>query len=1391
MNGFDTSAPRSADASARLQNRAPHLSPRIDEISGPDEALNRNSEEWTYAEHGDERLDLDAVLASTARLLILGGAGAGKSTVLRCLALELIEGARVFEKTATRYVGAFPLLVPFSFWVRRTIAEGRPVGLDEILTACFGHLAGSNADRHRIADILQDDRVLLLIDGIDEFANEAAARTTLMTLESFLQRSGAKAILSGRPDGVRRLGTLAGDWDHGTLLPLTRAQQAAVARAWWTKSLSAEGKNTNQPGEVERATDRFFRELSRSGRLAQLAAIPLILCGALAVALRRGALPADRFHLFDHLIDVLLNEQPRRREVAAYEIEPRFDVFATEDRRRECLAVLAFHLQSTGADAGITRNLALSTIQKFLSEPDGLSWNLDIARRGALALVSVNADTTGLVVERAPDEIGFCHASLRDHLAGFHLSTWPFQHLVAFARTHAWSLRWHDALLSTLHFLRRPDEITELLSALRPEHVSADSLGNSRALAAEAACLFGQSSGRVAQPIVTEALDRIEDDYSSDERARLLGIVLDTRAAGPILTAVAERFESWAPTTNQWRSSIYQALGAWMRDAQLERVLWKGLFDDDRSNRVEAAKSLSNVFRGTSEVADKLETLIVAQSEPEATAVAIRALRLGWPDNPALPELLRQACTAESPEVQLSALAGLVERGETDVGIRNDLLALASDRFWIGLHSDDEIIETLAKGWAADREVHDACWRGLRRIGGGGPAIEFQTARRLLYQLAPFDERVGAWVAENVRSERRKLDLHGEEGEFLELIRQDDRVRQAVSEYFEGEHFAEHDQYEVAHLAPLIKTNAAKTALMKQLRGRAEMRFWPVKGLLDGWGMQDDEVAVALENLANEDLSKSQYISEYLPEIISDRSDCRSLLLKVAGLKDLQRPDFLLRGLAKFGATPEDDEFVSALLSRVPARRGIEVGVAELITTFYAHPRVKEFALEKLQSREPPIAAAARVYERDSDIRPLILKLAAPLPSFLRRLIGRRAEERPENPLFKSLIEKCDFEVDSQTRVLLSIALAYSVMATESDLAELATQFSSRLVVVGPDYTERRLAASVALMILNRFDLIATAVATDKDLLRNGPFESRDRSPEALGIIAEKWDFLEDALRRSGADSMGIRGDPSMFWDKLAPHVWRSESLQIRFVDFCGSPDALLSASILSALSRIRPRSRLLFDACRRTMGGFESPHRQSPLDGAAVRLQAAILLAEHFSNECEAAQLLGDAAENAEDGLPLVGLGLRWPESGALTRHWLYLKENERNRFLWPSILAAAGSADDAAFLRATTAYLDREIGSPWDFPNACTRLLSQRMGDRSDFAPKLLERIAAPGTGDVKLGFAELYQSFFGKTAEFSDVISTVINQEKECRQVPRFAMALGGGRRRPLITALQLLL
>ena len=106
----------------------------------------------------------------------------------------------------------------------------------------------------------------------------------------------------------------------------------------------------------------------------------------------------------------------------------------------------------------------------------------------------------------------------------------------------------------------------------------------------------------------------------------------------------------------------------------------------------------------------------------------------------------------------------------------------------------------------------------------------------------------------------------------------------AIDDYIEGlEGFQSN---EIAELAVITKSARAKSRLLRLLEDpdQSSYQFWPVWGLITGWGMLDGTVHAALEPLTRRAPEKLQYIAYYLVDIVADRQSCREILFSVAKL---------------------------------------------------------------------------------------------------------------------------------------------------------------------------------------------------------------------------------------------------------------------------------------------------------------------------------------------------------------------------------------------------------------------------------------------------------------------------------------------------------------------------
>ena len=424
----------------------------------------------------------------------------------------------------------------------------------------------------------------------------------------------------------------------------------------------------------------------------------------------------------------------------------------------------------------------------------------------------------------------------------------------------------------------------------------------------------------------------------------------------------------------------------------------------------------------------------------------------------------------------------------------------------------------------------------------------------------------------------------------------------------------------------------------------------------------------------------------------------------------------------------------------------------------------------------------AGVYATDSEIAPLILQRAAPLPTVFRRYIARRTSQRFDDEALRQALQQCELETDEHAMVQATIGLSYAALASPDEAQARTEVLRAQLHVVGPDYDERRVAAFGGLLALGRIDVFAEAKEErDDKALRIGLVETfKDYAP-VLELAAERWEELETATGASPVGRLSRWKDNSVgFWGAFAPYVSRSPLLRTRFLEYCEGESVVLDAPGLVALSRLRPGSSLLLDCCKRVLAS--EFNAWSPLDAARSTVVASKCLATHFSEDSSAVAAIIAASDSLRSqGGALVGLASHWPDQEVVVREYRNLLKGRR----WSGLLACAdlwllsaqGTREQVA--TALAQFVTRPAPSPWDFPEDALDAFRARLEREPEVEETLRQLAMDHDEPSVRASTVRLLAMSTRQSLDLAEELLAA-----ECRRSgpPRFALDILTNRIRP---------
>ena len=697
----------------------------------------------------------DEWLAGGDYQLLIGRPGAGKSSLLRFAAGDLLAAEPQSVALQREHATDLPVWLPFGFLCRHLEASTE----NSLVSAAEAWLKSQSATHlwPLVQRALDDDRLLLLVDGIDEWSDVGSAERALGILEAFLGRTNASAILSTRPFAVDRLNWRL-PWEHAEIRPLTDDQRRTIAAGILLAVPQHEGNSPAEP-TWRAGVDSFLRQLVSTPELAELSRSPLFLT-LLAATWQGEPLPRERFRIYARLVELLIEKHPQLRQRASHADGG----LLSASEVTTLFAAVAYRLRVKSPSGAVTQTEMRKLIVESMIDDEVLGYERADARRIAAAVLTMAEEEFGLIVSQGAGAVGFLHRVVHDHLAGQYLATLASDQQVEAVRRFVHDPAWRDVLLALLTAQVSPHATELLFTAVLDagDRPWADVDGYE--LLTEALAAGVRLTPRSMTAYSDRLVERIETHPSLRHRANLITALVGTLASHSARSHLFPIIRRWLtaprpdPSPTMWALRDLEIAD----DTAAEYLFW-GIRHPGDSVKVNAAVATAHRFGGEPGLVDRLVAFTESGPDSATQAAALLALGKGWPTSPEAARLTDWARRQPSVPLRLVGLH-LLQCG-TPAG--DAWLFRPEERDWLLslLHREDsfrgpwpiaDLVNTAATGDAAAADFALETLTTNGRDGGD---------RWLAWSLAcnafAGDDRFKNWVAaELAEPEKRGLILY-------------------------------------------------------------------------------------------------------------------------------------------------------------------------------------------------------------------------------------------------------------------------------------------------------------------------------------------------------------------------------------------------------------------------------------------------------------------------------------------------------------------------------------------------------------------------------------------------------------------------------------------------------
>lgn len=419
------------------------------------------------------RQNIAEILARDHACVILGEPGAGKTTILRYVALVLAEGD--IERRLRLKGKKLPILVPLASYEAALRS-------DDSLTPNM-YLARYYEQEHALKNVsslfeyyLSRGEAIVLFDGLDEvltLENRVLIARRVKTFVDVATSQGNKIVITSRIVGYREA-PLPGYLPHYTVLNFNQKEIQQFVMRWchayevWLANEASE--EVRHKSLIQ--SRQLIEAIHSNPGIENLATNPLLLTILALIHRQEKKLPHRRVELYEVYVRTLIERWGRTRSLSGRTISPlSLDYY----KLVKILAPLALWMQRERA-SGTARRVEVVRHIKLVMERMG--YESAEAQDEAEQLLDDLRRYSGLLVERGRDAYGFTHLTFQEYFAARAIAMMRPNEQIKVVHDHLHDPRWREVILLTAGQIGnvdlREEEISELVSSI----LNANSWGN-------------------------------------------------------------------------------------------------------------------------------------------------------------------------------------------------------------------------------------------------------------------------------------------------------------------------------------------------------------------------------------------------------------------------------------------------------------------------------------------------------------------------------------------------------------------------------------------------------------------------------------------------------------------------------------------------------------------------------------------------------------------------------------------------------------------------------------------------------------------------------------------------------------------------------------------------